>query len=88
MSIELITPISFLIFNRPDTTQRVFNGIRKARPQKLFIAADGPRENMPSDIQKCQAARQITKQVDWNCEVKTLFREKNLGWKTGCEFSN
>ncbi|MFZ2303665.1 MAG: glycosyltransferase family 2 protein, partial [Minisyncoccia bacterium] len=36
-------PILFIIFNRPDTTTRVFETIRKIKPAKLYVAADGPR---------------------------------------------
>jgi GDP-D-mannose dehydratase len=32
----LKTPVAFLIFNRPDTTARVFEEIRRARPPKLL----------------------------------------------------
>ena len=44
-SSPLTAPVLFLIFNRPDTTQKVFNKIRQAKPKKLFVAADGPRED-------------------------------------------
>ena len=37
------TPVLFLVFNRPDTTQRVFNQIREVKPKYLFVAADGPQ---------------------------------------------
>lgn len=74
-------PLLLLIFNRPETTSRVFAEIRKARPEKLFIAADGPRVNRPDDIQKCAEARDMVSKVDWPCEVKTLFRDSNLGCK-------
>ena len=80
-SVPLITPVLFLIFNRPDTTQRVFNAIRQAKPKQLFIAADGPREGKEGEKEKCEQAREIIEQVDWDCEVRTLFREKNLGCK-------
>jgi hypothetical protein len=76
---RLNTPVIFLIFNRPDTTQIVFNEIRKAQPAQLFIAADGPRDGRPDDIETCQKTREIIQQVDWDCEVFTLFRDKNLG---------
>lgn len=76
-----ITPILFMIFNRPDTTQKVFNAIRQAKPKQLFVAADGPREGKEGEKEKCQKARKIIEQVDWDCEVKTLFRDKNLGCK-------
>ena len=74
-------PVLFLIFNRPDTTQKVFDVIKKAKPKQLFVAADGPRENKEGEKEKCEQARKIIEQVDWDCEVKTLFRDKNLGCK-------
>jgi hypothetical protein len=43
------------------------------------VAADGPRQNRPGEEAKCEETRRIIEQVDWNCEVKTLFREQNLG---------
>jgi hypothetical protein len=73
------TPVLFLVFNRPDTTQKVFEVIREIQPRQLFIAADGPRKNKPNDIQKCKETRTIINQIDWACEVKTLFRDENLG---------
>lgn len=79
----MTTPILFLIFRRPDTTKLVFEEIRKARPTKLYIVADGPRENRPDDIDKCAETRQIVTGVDWPCEVHTLFREMNLGLGEG-----
>jgi len=77
----LIISVLFLIFNRPDTTQKVFNAIRQAKPKQLFVAADGPREGKEGEKEKCEQVRKITEQVDWDCEVKTLFRDKNLGCK-------
>jgi len=76
----LNTPVLFLIFNRPDTTQQVFNAIREAQPRQLFIAADGPRPQKGEE-ELCKQARQVVQQVDWYCEVKTLYRENNLGCK-------
>jgi hypothetical protein len=77
----LNTPVLFLIFNRPDTTQKVFDAIKKAKPKQLFVAADGPRENKEGEKEKCEQARKVIEQVDWDCKVKTLFRDKNLGCK-------
>lgn len=75
-------PILFLVFNRPHTTQRVFEAIRQARPPRLYVAADGPRANREGEVEKVKQVRKIVTQVDWPCEVKILFREKNLGCKT------
>jgi hypothetical protein len=75
----LKTPVLLIIFNRPDTAQRVFDAIRQAQPEQLFVAADGPREGKEGEAEKCRLAREIVKQVDWDCQVRTLFRENNLG---------
>jgi hypothetical protein len=75
----VIIPILFLIFNRPDTTTRVFEAIRQARPPRLYIAADGPREGYSGEAEQCAIARRVATAVDWPCEVRTLFRDKNLG---------
>ncbi len=79
----LTTPVLFMIFNRPDTTRRVLEGIRKVKPTKLYIAADGPRTNVKEDTKKCKEAREIALQIDWDCTVTTLFREENLGCGKG-----
>src|SRR5688500_1827095 len=70
--------VLLVIFNRPDTTRLVFEAIRNARPRRLYVAADGPRPGVAADNANCQEARKIIDSVDWQCEVKTLFREKNL----------
>ena len=76
----LKTPILFLIFKRLDTTKQVFEQIRKVKPPKLYIAADGPRQNVEGEVEKCKAVREyVLSNIDWDCKVKTLFREKNLG---------
>lgn len=78
---KLNTPVAFLIFNRPETTERVFSEIAKAKPPKLLVVADGPRSNRPGEVEKCAETRSIIDQVDWECEVLTNFSDVNLGCK-------
>ena len=78
---QLKTPVAFIIFNRPDTTERVFAVIAKARPPKLLVVADGPRENRAGEAERCAATRAIIDRVDWDCEVLTNFSDCNLGCK-------
>lgn len=74
------TPVLFLIFNRPDTTKQVFEKIREIQPKYLYVAADGPRTNKEGEKELCAATRNIVlENIDWDCEVKTLLREENLG---------
>ncbi|MGQ4646875.1 glycosyltransferase family A protein [Lyngbya aestuarii] len=75
---QLKTPVVFLIFNRPDTTEKVFESIRQAKPLKLLVIADGPRTDRPGEAEKCAATRAIIERVDWECEVLKNYSEINL----------
>ncbi|MEA2027949.1 MAG: nucleotide-diphospho-sugar transferase [Campylobacterota bacterium] len=78
----LNTAVLFLVFNRLDTTKQVFEAIRQAKPPRLYVAADGDRETREDEAEKVKAVREyIMQNIDWECEVKTLFREHNLGCK-------
>lgn len=70
-----------MIFNRPDTTFEVFEQIRNAQPARLYISGDGPRAHKPGEDVLCAEARSVIDRVDWECEVKTLFNDENLGCK-------
>ena len=76
---EFNTPLLFVVFNRPDTTTRVWETIRKLKPSKLYIAADGPRN--PDEAARCELTRQIVSLPDWECDLHTLFRKENAGLK-------
>ncbi|TDH23321.1 hypothetical protein EXU57_17770 [Segetibacter sp. 3557_3] len=78
---HLNTAVLLIIFNRPRNTQEVFDAIERIRPKQLFVAADGAREGVVGEAELCNEARSIATRVTWPCEVKTLFREKNLGCK-------
>ena len=78
---QLKTPVVFIIFNRPDTTKRVFTEIAQAKPPKLLVIADGPRADHPEDVGKCAAVRAIINGVDWDCDVLKNYSDVNLGCK-------
>lgn len=73
-----MAPVLLLIFNRPLHTRRIFEQIKMAKPRQLFVAADGPRANVAEDKENCRLAREVIEDVDWDCDLKTLFRDKNL----------
>lgn len=78
---QLVTPIAFFVFRRPQTTKKVFDVIRQIKPKKLFLIADGPRINNQDDFQKCSEVRKIIDNIDWNCQVLRNFSETNMGLK-------
>lgn len=75
------TPVAFLIFRRPKETERVFDVIRRARPPKLLVIADGPHPSRPGEAELCNASRAVIDRVDWDCEIFKNYSEVNLGCK-------
>ncbi len=71
--------ILYLIFNRPEYAKQSFEGIRVAKPKRLYVFADGPRDNRPGEAELCQETRKIIDGVDWDCEVITNFQDENIG---------
>ena len=78
----LNTPVLLIAFNRPIQTKKVFEQIRKTKPQKFYIAIDGPRSNKPEDVIKIKKVYEIFKNIDWKCSTFFLKRKNNLGCKT------
>jgi hypothetical protein len=81
MIYKLSITVVFLIFNRPDVTQRVFNEIALVMLVKLFVVADGPRPDRPDETERCETVRAIIEKVDLNCEVFKNYSDINLGCK-------
>jgi len=76
---EFTTPIAFFLFNRPETTAQTFARIASARPTQLYLIADAPRANHPTDAANCAAARAIVEKINWDCDVHYNFAEANMG---------
>ncbi len=75
--------VLLIVFNRPEPTGKVFEAIRRARPERLYVAADGPRVDRPGEWRRCEEVRRLTTNVDWPCQLETLFQAKNLGCGRG-----
>lgn len=73
-------PVLLLFFNRPEETRQVFSALQRCRPEKLYLACDGPRDSVAGEDRIVSDLRDwVINAIDWECEVATLFREKNLG---------
>ena len=77
------SPVLLLTFNRADNARKVFEKIREAKVKKLYFACDGPRPNNTKDLEERKKLIQLSQEVDWDCELHTLFREENLGCGLG-----
>ncbi len=79
-------PILFLIYNREDLSLRVLDAIRKVKPTALYISADGYKPELLNDEANCNKTRDaVVKSIDWECNVKTMFNDRNLGCRNSVE---
>jgi hypothetical protein len=60
----------------------VFEAIAEIKPKYLYIAADGPRPDKPGDVELCSQTRSVIERINWDCEIKTLLRDKNQGCRS------
>ncbi|RMF48326.1 MAG: glycosyltransferase family 2 protein [Deltaproteobacteria bacterium] len=73
------SPVVLLVFNRPDTTRAVFEKIAEARPESLYVIADGPRPGYGEDPELCRQVLEIVSAPSWPCRLVTDISEVNLG---------
>lgn len=71
--------VLIIFFNRSETLSKVFQCVRDAKPSKLLLWQDGPRDNHPEDNEKIQACRDVVSTIDWNCEVHRQYNKVNFG---------
>lgn len=71
--------VLLLFFTRSDTFQKVFEEVKKARPSRLFLYQDGPRDER--DLPGIEACRRIVsdENIDWECDVQRNYLKENQG---------
>lgn len=78
-SSQLDVPVALVFFNRPQCLEKVFDGVRRAKPRQLFLIQDGPRPGFADDRANIAACRAIVDKVDWECRVLRNYAANNLG---------
>ncbi|HEY9609032.1 glycosyltransferase family 2 protein [Allocoleopsis sp.] len=76
---QLQTPVALFIFKRPETTEKVFEAIRQAKPPIFLVIAEGPGAGKVGEAEKCAATRAIIDRVDWDCQVLKNYAEIDIG---------
>lgn len=80
---EIDLSVLLIFFARPDTLCEVFDKVKKARPSRLFLACDGPREGNEIDKERVLECQRVVSEIDWECEVHTRYSEENQGCGKG-----
>lgn len=70
-------PVLIIFFARSSTLQQVFKSLQLAKPSKLLLWQDGPRDE--KDLPGILECRKIFDKIDWECEVFTNYHESNIG---------
>ncbi|ELY55681.1 hypothetical protein [Natronococcus jeotgali] len=72
------TPVAVFLYNRPDTTARMIEAVAAVEPETLYVVANGPVDER--DAERCAAARAaVEDRIDWDCDVRRTYRERNHG---------
>jgi hypothetical protein len=72
-----------MAFNRPEHLEVLLNRLRDVRPERVFVAIDGARDGRADEGQRVQACRELVSTIDWDCDLQTLFQDRNLGCGRG-----
>lgn len=76
---EIDVNVLIIFFVRDEVLKKTFEAVKKARPRRLLLWQDGPREGRQDDIEGIKRCRKIVEDIDWDCEVYTTYNEKNIG---------
>ncbi len=71
-------PVVLFLFKRSSTLKEIIERLREVKPQKIYLLADGPRNNEEAtEVVKC---RNLVEQlINWNCQIIKHYAEKNIG---------
>ena len=70
------TGIALFVYNRPEHTQEVLNGLRKNKIPKLYIFSDGIKDE--KDNNSVGKVRNLIDSIDW-CETEIIKNKENKG---------
>lgn len=75
------------IYRRPELVKSLIGAIGVYQPSRLWIVADGPKEEQGSlESKLCvDARREAETGVNWPCEIKKIYADRNMGLKVRIE---
>lgn len=81
-------PVVVLPFARPENLRQVLDQVRKAAPAIVYIGSDGPRATHPGDAEPVAQVRALVDEaIDWECDVRKIFRPGNVGVQGNAELT-
>ncbi len=74
----LATPVLIIAYRREESTRKVLEAVRQARPRKVYVACNAPKSDRSTEFEECAAVRHLFDELDWACDVRRLFRGQHL----------
>lgn len=74
--------ILFIVFSSSNATQQVFDRIKEVKPKRLYVAIDGPKNDMERIVY--EEVKALVSQVDWDCQLFKRYQETNLDYDKHC----
>lgn len=71
-------PVLFITFARPEYARQTFDGIKQAKPTKLYFYSNKARMDNPIELDNNNLIRSFINEIDWQCELKTYFRDEHV----------
>jgi len=70
------TPVLFETFARPDYARQVWAAIKASKPRKLYFYSNKARAEKPEEVKNNEEIRSWAKEIDWECDLHTWFRDE------------
>ena len=70
------TPVLFETFVRVDYARQVWDAIKAAQPKKLYFYSNKGRAEKEGEVERNNEIRSWVKEIDWDCELHTFFRDE------------
>ena len=73
---KLTTAVLYITFARPEYARQSWDAIKRAKPSKLYFYSNKARADKPDELKRNEEVRSFVKEIDWECDLHTWFREE------------
>lgn len=74
------TPVVLIIYKRSETLYLIIEELRKINASSVYVIADGPKNEAENEY--VQKARSVIDTIEWDCKIKKIYSDQNLGLST------
>lgn len=82
MTSSALSPVLLIVWNRPEETRQVLAALQDARPERLYVSGDGPRDADEWPLIK-EVRDMVVSMVNWPCQLTTQYSSVNSGCRIG-----